>query len=194
LDPSVYLNGGTSFGTVGTPSGPLGYAGPAIITRNLTPNYTGMAEGGNTLSQFKQIMRTGIDFDHIHPPCTTADMNKINSPPKGVTTIAELEPLVHYCIPTGVIPGTSFNNLPDGNLLQIMPWPTFSHLTDRDLEAIYEYLSAIPCIDNTTSPPPDGAPNELLNKCSGTSPATAAPANADVGDSAFRQSALRTRR
>ena len=42
-----------------------------------------------------------------------------------------------------------------------MPWPTFSHMTDHDIEAIYEYLSAIPCIDNSTSTPPAGAPNEL---------------------------------
>jgi hypothetical protein len=38
-------------------------------------------------------------------------------------------------------------------------------MTDHDIEAIYEYLSAIPCIDNTISLPPDGAPNELRNDC-----------------------------
>jgi len=54
-------------------------------------------------------------------------------------------------------------------LLQVMPWPTFSHMSDRDIDAIYEYLSAIPCIDNTASQPPDGAPNELRNDC-GTTP------------------------
>jgi hypothetical protein len=26
-----------------------------------------------------------------------------------------------------------------------MPWPTFANMTDRDLLAIYTYLSAIPC-------------------------------------------------
>ena len=52
-----------------------------------------------------------------------------------------------------------------------MPWPTFSHLTDRDITAIYEYLSAIPCIDNTTSTPPAGAPNELRNDCGTTAAA-----------------------
>ena len=34
-----------------------------------------------------------------------------------------------------------------------------------DIEAIYEYLSAIPCIDNTWSTPPAGTPNELRNDC-----------------------------
>jgi len=31
-----------------------------------------------------------------------------------------------------------------GPLLQVMPWPAFAKLTDEDLEAIYEYLRAIP--------------------------------------------------
>ncbi len=29
-------------------------------------------------------------------------------------------------------------------MLQVMPWPVLRHLTDHDLQAIYEYLSAIP--------------------------------------------------
>lgn len=32
-------------------------------------------------------------------------------------------------------------------LLQVMPWPVYRHMTDRDLRAIYEYLRAIPPID-----------------------------------------------
>jgi hypothetical protein len=32
----------------------------------------------------------------------------------------------------------------DGDLLQIMAWPIYQHMTDHDLRAIYEYLSAIP--------------------------------------------------
>jgi len=165
LDPTVYLNGGAFFGMVGTPTGPFRYAGPAIITRNLTPNYAGVPEGGNSLARFMQILRNGTDFDHIHPSCSPAQLSIINQPPAGITTVAELEAAVNYCIPGGPIPGTNFNNQPDGNLLQIMPWVTFSHMTDHDIEAIYEYLSAIPCIDNTISMPPDGAPNELRNDC-----------------------------
>jgi hypothetical protein len=34
-----------------------------------------------------------------------------------------------------------------GPLLQVMPWPQFQEMTDNDLRAIYEYLSAIPCIE-----------------------------------------------
>lgn len=32
-------------------------------------------------------------------------------------------------------------------LLQVMPWPTFRKMGDRDLAAIYEYLSSIPHAD-----------------------------------------------
>src|ERR1700747_2746813 len=56
VDPTVYLSGGMNLGPGGTPTGPLMYAGPAIITRNLTPDRNGQAEGGHTRAQFKQIM------------------------------------------------------------------------------------------------------------------------------------------
>lgn len=180
IDPTAYLDGGADFGPVGTPTGPLMYGGPDIIARNLTPNYTGMAEGGHTLSQFKQIIRTGIDFDGIHPTCSTAQLAIINSPD---VTPAQLP---------NCIPATPGINPVDGNVLQVMPWPNFSYLTDRDIEAIYEYLSAIPCIDNTTSTPPAGAPNELLNTC-GTK-AAEVQASSNTIDSGLRRDAVRSRR
>jgi hypothetical protein len=31
-----------------------------------------------------------------------------------------------------------------GQVLQVMPWPIFRNMTDRDIRAIYEYLSSIP--------------------------------------------------
>jgi hypothetical protein len=34
----------------------------------------------------------------------------------------------------------------ENDLLQVMPWPVFRHMTDRELRAIYEYLRAIPCL------------------------------------------------
>jgi hypothetical protein len=40
-----------------------------------------------------------------------------------------------------------------------MPWPDFQDMTEHDLRAIYEYLSAIPCI---AGPP---APSPLHNDC-----------------------------
>jgi hypothetical protein len=37
-------------------------------------------------------------------------------------------------------------HVPDmpGQVLQVMPWPVFRNMTDQDIAAIYEYLSAIP--------------------------------------------------
>lgn len=34
----------------------------------------------------------------------------------------------------------------ENDLLQVMPWPVFRHMTDREHRAIYEYLRAIPCL------------------------------------------------
>lgn len=38
----------------------------------------------------------------------------------------------------------------ENDLLQVMPWPVFGKMTDREKRAIYEYLSAIPCIGSVT--------------------------------------------
>jgi hypothetical protein len=93
----------------------------------LSPDETGRAEGGHTLWEFKQIIRTGFDFDHLHPTCTTLTPT----------------PQPQNCIPT------SPDNAVEGSRLQIMPWLTFQNMTDHDVDAIYEYLSAIPCIEGS---------------------------------------------
>lgn len=100
-----------------------------IVSRNLTPDKTGRPEGGHTYAEFLRILRTGVDMDHLHPTCVG---------PPGAN-----------CVPF------PFN----GELLQIMPWPAFQDMTDHDIRAIYEYLSAIPCI---AGPP---APNPQHNDC-----------------------------
>jgi hypothetical protein len=41
-----------------------------------------------------------------------------------------------------------------GEILQVMPWPIFANMTDRDLRAVYEYLSAIPALPDNM--PPEG--------------------------------------
>lgn len=45
--------------------------------------------------------------------------------------------------------GTDIKALPPNpnTLLQVMPWPVVGKHTDANLEAIYAYLSAIPCIE-----------------------------------------------
>jgi hypothetical protein len=113
VNQSVYLGGGRSFGSLipGTPE---------IVSRNLTPDKTGLPIGGRTFDEFLQIMRTGVDLDHLHPNCATK-----------VATSA-------VCFPAD----QPFN----GDLLQVMPWPIFQSMKELDLRAIYEYLRAIPCI------------------------------------------------
>ncbi len=136
INTDTYLAGGQDFGPVGGGvSNGTTGPGPDIISRNLTPNKNGVPAGGISFANFLTIMRSGTDFDHIHLNCSTSVTNDCYFPPT------------------------------DGALLQVMPWPTFSHMTDRQLLAIWTYLSAIPCIDNKTSTPPAGAPDELRNNC-----------------------------
>jgi hypothetical protein len=124
VNPNAYLGGGTTFAVI-----PNGTPNPAVLqTRNLTPDKSGHPEGGRTLQEFMTIMRTGKDFDHVHPPCPAPP-----TPGSG----------------SGCLPGF----VGDGNLLQIMPWPTFANMSDNDLQAIYEYLSAIPCIAHKPGTP-----------------------------------------
>lgn len=134
IDPTGYLAGGSDMGTVSLPPGPPEqYAGPKIISRNLTPDKTGRPAGGVTLAQFMTIMRTGKDYDHQHPTCTSTN-----------------PPTPANCLPAPA----------DGDVLQVMPWPRFQYMTDHQLKAIYEYLSAIPCIEGPTDPK-----NPLHNDC-----------------------------
>jgi len=39
---------------------------------------------------------------------------------------------------------TGHDSEPPHDILQVMPWPVFRNMSDGDLHAIYEYLSAIP--------------------------------------------------
>jgi hypothetical protein len=45
---------------------------------------------------------------------------------------------------------------PDGSgrILQVMPWPMFGKMTERDLRAVYEYLRAIPSLPDNPQPGP----------------------------------------
>lgn len=91
INPATYLGGGRGFGTI---SGP---PSPHIISRNLTPSTkTGLPDGDHTFEDFVMIIRTGKDFDHLHPNCSAT-----------ITT---------NCFPTN-----RPNPPVDGNLLQIMP-------------------------------------------------------------------------
>jgi hypothetical protein len=116
FNQATYLNGGQDFGPVGPgiSHGVVG-AGPDIISRNLTPDYTGNPEGGNDLHTFMTIIRTGHDYDHLHPNCG-----------EDVTDNCYFAPV-------------------NGDVLQVMPWPNYEHMTDYQLKAIWTYLSTVPC-------------------------------------------------
>jgi hypothetical protein len=43
---------------------------------------------------------------------------------------------------------------PPGEILQVMPWPSFGKKSDIDLAAMYEYLRAIPSLPDNTHPGP----------------------------------------
>jgi hypothetical protein len=120
IDPTTYLGGGQDFGPFPSPDGSV-----HIVSRNLTPDKTGLPEGGHTLSEFITIMRTGVDMDHAHPNCSSPTETNCMLPP--------------------------FN----GALLQVMPWPAFQNMTDHQLVAIYEYLRAIPCLEGGPGEPPN---------------------------------------
>jgi hypothetical protein len=89
INKKGYLAGGRVFGP--------------FVSRNLTPDASGLPLGGATLSEFVAVMRTGVDPDKAHPQF--------------------------------------------GPFLQVMPWPVYRNMTDRDLRAIYEFLRAIPCVE-----------------------------------------------
>lgn|SRR5262249_26225084 len=71
--------------------------------------------------------------------------------PPGVTS-PNLTPDPVTGLPDGGHTFAQFKNLiqtghdPDvpGRILQVMPWPIFRNMSDHDLDAIYQYLSAIP--------------------------------------------------
>lgn len=128
-NPPTVLNQATYLGG-GRNFGSLLPGTPEIVSRNLTPDRTGRPAGGLTFAQFEHILRTGEDRDHLHPNCSAS--------------------VTSNCFP----PFQPFN----GDLLQIMPWPAYQNLRERDLRAIYEYLSAVPCIAG----PPSGV---LHNDC-----------------------------
>lgn len=129
INAATYLGGGSDFGPFPSPNGAV-----HIISRNLTPCKTRIPECDHTLAEFTQILRTGIDLDHAHPNCPTNFPNCLLSPP-----------------PPQIPP---FN----GDLLQVMPWPNFQNLTDRQIAAIYTFISTIPCLE--------GGPGEPAHRCS----------------------------
>jgi hypothetical protein len=142
-----YLAGGRCFGP--------------IQARNLTPDDSGLPRG-MTEAEFIRAMRTGEDVTCVTKPTPPT----YNGVPDGVCALN---------LPSrGKPPGPSAY---DPNKLQTMPWVTYHNLTDKDLKAIYAYLSAIPKATacNTAL---NGCPG-FKNPITGITPTTLAYTNKD---------------
>lgn len=123
VNADAYLGGGTFFATFP--------GGANIFSRNLTPDITGLPEGGHTLAEFLNIMQMGHDYDMAHPLCPYQGAEGCISNDFGINAA----------------------------VLQIMPWATFGRMSDADLTAIWTYLSTIPCIAHPGKIPlPQGTP------------------------------------
>jgi hypothetical protein len=115
INQATYLGGGRTFASQ------VAGATPPLVSRNLTPDKSGLPVGGRTYAEFRVIMQTGVDLDHVHPNCSDPTITASSS-----------------CFPA---------NLPyNGDVLQVMPWPLLRNMTEHELRAIYEYLRAVPCI------------------------------------------------
>lgn len=105
------------------------------------PNYQ---EGGNPFEGEPEIINTagylagGRSFG---PVIVSANITPDEYGRPAGLTFQEFE----YVMRTGHDPDD-----PTGQtLLQVMPWPVYRNMSDLDLRAIYEYLSAIPMIPST---------------------------------------------
>jgi len=73
----------------------------------------------------------------IFGPFTSRNLTpRGNGLPAGLTLAQFIEAMRH---------GTDFKSSTP-RILQVMPWPVYGKMNDRELEAIYEFLRAIPCI------------------------------------------------
>jgi hypothetical protein len=93
------------------------------MARNLTPDDSGRPRG-LTEAEFIKVMRTGADIS----------CNKQRPPVYG----GQADGVCKLQDPSGA--NVTYNP----NVLQTMSWPTYHSMTDRDLKAIYAYLSALP--------------------------------------------------
>jgi hypothetical protein len=121
IDPTTFVAGGQNFG--------------AVDSKNLTPDVNGSvssfapysvvyAEGGLDWITYWAVLHNGVDIDQLFSQCGS-------SAPAG--------------------PNGCANSPTNAALLQVMPWPTVRQLTDNDLNAVWQYLSSIPCTTNQSN-------------------------------------------
>ncbi len=118
IDTTTFVAGGQNFGSVDS--------------KNLTPTVNASptsyapylavyAEGGIDWITYWAVLHNGVDIDQLFSQCGSGGPPGPNGCAKSPTNAA---------------------------LLQVMPWPTVRQLTDSDLNAVWQYLSAIPCTSN----------------------------------------------
>ena len=130
----------------------------SIQARNLTPDNTGRPRGLSE-KDFIEVMRTGKDISCERTAAGNPPL--YGASPGTPDRVCELGPrgLGGY----------------DPNKLQTMPWVTYHNLTDRDLKAIYAYLSALPQATGCNTAL-DGCPT-FKNPITGVTSATLAYTN-----------------
>jgi len=97
--------------------------------------------GQPELINAQQYMTGGRQFGPITAPNLTPDAA---GKPAGLTRAQFIETLR-----TGHNP-----NDPAGQILQVMPWPSYGKKTDLDLTAMYEFLRALPSLPDNPKPGP----------------------------------------
>jgi hypothetical protein len=108
--------------------------------------YPAFEEGGNPfMGQPKRInvehyLAGGESFGPVVTRNITPDIG--TGLPAGLTYEQFLEAMV-----TGRDFDCAAGDPPPCPLLQVMPWPAFSHMAEHDLRALYEYLKPIPHAD-----------------------------------------------
>jgi hypothetical protein len=109
--------------------------------------YLGQTEQINTAQYLSGGRTFGMDMT-VDPPVSIVSVNITPDSagmPAGLTLYEFLD--VMY---TGHDPDDPKHK----RLLKVMPWPLYRWKTDRDLTAMYEYLRAIPSLQNNPNPGP----------------------------------------
>jgi hypothetical protein len=137
----VFLNlGGKNRGLVGLGSYIVNTS--ACVDCHTHPSYVSDPFSGQSeLINAQQYMTGGRQFGPITAPNLTPDAA---GKPAGLTRAQFIETLR-----TGHNP-----NDPAGQILQVMPWPSYGKKTDLDLTAIYEFLRALPSLPDNPKPGP----------------------------------------
>jgi len=93
-------------------------------------------DGGNPYAGEEEKIdpdRYLVGGSEFFPGATSRNLRPENGLPAGLTLSQFVDAFRN---------GTDHSN--PGQLLDVMPWPSFSKMTDHDIVAIYEYLSCLP--------------------------------------------------